>query len=80
MIESKVYKCEICGTVYNEKEKCRQCEAFHARLHGASDPFITNPRYLSMNNSRNPFPDKITVLFDNGRKAQYEYKGEVRTR
>lgn len=31
MIESKVYKCEVCGTTYADKDTCRECEAFHLR-------------------------------------------------
>lgn len=26
MIESKVYRCEVCGTTYAEKAMCRECE------------------------------------------------------
>ncbi len=74
MIESKVYKCEVCGTTYANKEACRECEAFHRRLPAGAEEIITGARYLAKHNANNPFPDRLTVRFIDGHEALYEYR------
>ena len=56
MIESKVYKCEVCGTTYADKDTCRECEAFHLRLPAGAERIITDAKYLAKNNTHNPHP------------------------
>lgn len=47
MIESKVYRCEVCGTTYAEKAMCRECETFHLRLPAGAEHVVTDTKYLA---------------------------------
>ena len=49
MIESKVYRCEVCGTTYAEKAMCRECETFHLRLPAGAEHVVTDTKYLAKN-------------------------------
>ena len=74
MIESKVYKCEVCGTTYADKDTCRECEAFHLRLPAGAERIITDAKYLAKNNTHNPHPQRLMIQFADGHKALYEYR------
>lgn len=80
MIESKVYKCEVCGTIYADKNACKDCESFHLRLPADADQIVAGCQYLAKRNANNPFPHRLTVRFSNGRKAQYEYRCDLGTK
>ena len=47
MIESKVYRCEVCGTTYAEKAMCQECETFHLRLPAGAKQLVTDTKYLA---------------------------------
>ena len=62
-----LYKCEICGTEYNEKAKCLKCEKNHKRKGE-----IVKMRYQSVNFDETGYPDKITVKFEDGVEKIYK--------
>lgn len=37
MIEVTQYKCEICGTIYDNAETCEKCEAYHTDVNKVSE-------------------------------------------
>lgn len=74
MIESKVYKCEVCGTTYADKDMCRECETFHRRLPADVEHVITDTKYLAKNNAHSPYPQLLVIQFAGGYKALYEYR------
>lgn len=74
MIESKVYKCEVCGTTYADKNMCRECETFHLRLPAGAERIVTDTKYLAKNNAHKPYPQRLTIQFADGHKALYEYR------
>lgn len=59
------YKCDTCGTLYADAETCERCERQHVKpveIHGVEHrPMRSVPHY----------PEKITVLFDDGEKRKY---------
>ncbi len=62
MKEVKYYICEICGTEYNEKKKCMDCEKGHIKpvsIYGA--------RYF-----HNGYPVVINVEMSNGEIITYK--------
>lgn len=67
MKEVKYYICEICGTEYNEKEKCMDCEKGHIK-----PVSINGARYLSINNNHNGYPVAINVEMSNGEIITYK--------
>lgn len=66
MIESKVYKCEVCGTTYADKDTCRECEAFHLRLPAGAERIITDAKYLAKNNTHNLHPQTESSIAEDG--------------
>lgn len=66
MKEIKLYRCEICGTQYNEKRKAQECEKSHL-------PYVTT--YESRYKANNEYPETITVKFSNNQKVIY-YRGK----
>lgn len=72
MQELKIYRCEICGTTYNTKYKCQECERGHRK------PREMKPaKYLPMSQDATGYPIHIDVTMDNGKKVRYERRKEV---
>lgn len=62
MIETKKYKCELCGTEYSSWSKCRTCENIH------SEPIsIKQSIYEPMAK----YPKKIYLKMSNGAECSY---------
>lgn len=78
MIKKEVYQCEVCGTQYRDKDECRKCEEFHARIPASMEQNIFDTRYEPTNQNGSPFPFYLTIAFKDGRKAQYKYNREIR--
>lgn len=67
MKEVKYYICEVCGTEYNDKKKCTDCEKRHKK------PMkIVSARYVSISNNYLGIPSKIEVEMDDGSKFEYK--------
>lgn len=67
MKEVKHYICEICGTEYNDKKKCTDCEKGHKKpvkiLKASYRPISTNALGI---------PDRIEVEMEDGSKFEYK--------
>lgn len=61
------YICEVCGTEYNDKEKCADCESGHHK------PLeISGANWVSMRNNGSGYPTKIHVKMSNGETITYK--------
>lgn len=74
MIETTLYRCENCGTTYINRNECAACENSHVHLSVRNT--VVNAQYLS----KNPFPNRVTLRFDDGRFACYEYMSDTTPR
>lgn len=71
MKKIELYKCEVCGTQYNDKEACKMCEQGHV----TQDRFlhrITKVRYLPITQDNSGLPITITIIGTDG--CHYTYK------
>lgn len=66
MKELKLFVCEICGTQYNEKKKCQECETSHKKPKN-----IVHARYVPYRNNKSGYPNKIEVEFSYGEVLSY---------
>lgn len=69
MKELKQYKCEVCGAVYGDKERCRECEKQHRNpvaFHGI--------QHQPMGVCKN-YPHKLIVRFDDDVTRTYKLIG-----
>lgn len=67
MKEVKQYICEICGTVYAEKESCKACETNHRH------PIrIASAHYLACRNLKSGYPLKLEIGFSDGSTKTYK--------
>lgn len=67
----ELYKCEVCGTQYNDKEACKMCEQGHIgqdRLLGR----IVDIRYLPITQDSSGMPITITFLGSDGKHYRYK--------
>ena len=67
MKEVKHYICEVCGTEYNDKGKCSDCEKGHRK-----PVKILKARYQPITNNTLGIPNVIEIEFDNGSKFEYK--------
>lgn len=61
------YICEICGTEYNEKEKCKLCEYGHHRPKG-----IDGAQWYPIGQDGSGYPARVHILMDNGETITYK--------
>ena len=62
-----LYKCEICGVEYADKDEALKCESFHKK-----PKKVKGLRYNGMNVSQYPYPATIIVEFDDGKQLEYK--------
>lgn len=62
-----LYKCEVCGTTYNDPEKAKQCEKNH-KMEGK----IVDCRWLPISSDRTGYPDRIKIDFGDGKPVLYK--------
>lgn len=68
MKEVKHYICEICGTEYNDKRKCQDCEEGHKK------PMkIVGEKYQPITANHLGIPTRIEVEMEDGRTYIYTY-------
>lgn len=67
MKEVKHYICEICGTEYNDRRKCQECEKTHCKV-----AKIVSARYIRYGDNKKGYPVSITVEMENGEKVEYK--------
>ncbi len=66
------YKCEMCNTEYNDEREAKNCQAFH------QVPVKVEPlQYMGQKCFKRPFPFRVIVTVEDGRKAVYQYTAEV---
>lgn len=63
MKEVKHYVCEVCGTEYNDKQRCQECEKNHKKIKK-----ITFVKYQSISMNEAGYPISITVEMDDGKE------------
>ena len=68
MKEVKHYICEICGTEYNEKKKCENCEKGHNK-----PKKIVKAKYRAISQNALGIPTHIDVEMENGKVYTYKY-------
>ena len=67
MKEIKHFICEVCGTEYNGKKKCADCEKGHHK------PLeISGANWVSMKNNGSGYPTQIHVKMSNGETITYK--------
>ena len=67
MKEVKHYPCDICGTEYNDKEKCKRCEKSHC-----TPKEIVKARYTGFCYNAKGYPVSITVKMEDGKEVIYK--------
>lgn len=63
---STLYTCEFCNTSYKTEKQAVECEKHHRQ-----PTEIKAPKYRSIKNSSDGYPDKIMVVFDDGQEIRY---------
>lgn len=66
MKEVKQYICDICGTQYKDKEKCKDCESMHhqpVKIDGAV--------WVFMKSNGSGYPTKVHIKMSNGETITY---------
>lgn len=66
MKEITKYKCEYCGFVFDEKEKCVKCEMNHELPVG-----ITGFTHCQGQTPHSQYPHQVIVKFQNGASIVY---------
>lgn len=67
MKKLELYQCEVCGARYSDKKACEACEESHVKT-----ARITGARYTpNKAGNSDGLPVKVTVLFENGKCADY---------
>lgn len=61
MKEVMRYQCECCGTAFESKEDCEDCENHHFRVEKVNYEYAAGEA----------FPHSITVKFDGGQIREY---------
>ena len=64
------YVCEMCGTVYADKAKAKECE----KGHRAPDR-IVRLRYVPISGDRTGYPQTLEVLMADGKTVTYKRTG-----
>ncbi len=67
MKEVKHYICEICGTEYNNKDRCVNCEKGHCK-----PVKIKGAKYLSLDRNAKGYPTSIHVEMEDGQVIAYK--------
>lgn len=62
MKESKYYICELCGTKFNDKDKCIKCESSHRKID------TVKPKYY-YGGQRKPV---LFITFEDGKTVEYK--------
>ena len=65
LIDRTVYKCEICGRVYDESDKAFECEKSHAFE-------LPIGKMIDGSNPLGSYPKFITIKFYNGKMFIYK--------
>lgn len=68
MIELTQYKCEVCGTLYNDASVCQKCEASHIPVEQVS-------RYKYYQKGVGPesqYPYEVVVLMTDGQELTFK--------
>lgn len=66
MKELKLYVCEVCGTQYADRANAKVCEKSHK-----VPQRISGCKYLSRKQDQSGYPQKISVIFDDGKSVDY---------
>lgn len=66
MKKIELYACEVCGTQYAERQRCKECEGSHKK------PLeIVGANYLSLGQNGKGYPHKIRVKMSDGQLVEY---------
>lgn len=61
------YICETCGTEYNDKKRCEQCEKGHIKALK-----IKSARYLSVEKNAKGYPLSVNIEMEDGKIVTYK--------
>lgn len=61
------YICEVCGTEYNDMQKCIDCESGHHK-----PVKIIDAKWAPLNNDRSGYPARIYIKMSNGETITYK--------
>ena len=67
MKEQKLYICEFCNTQFKNKQEALNCEKNH---HTPKE--MRQPQYHRTNHSNDGYPDRIEIVFDDGKSLWYK--------
>lgn len=71
MKKIELYKCEICGTQYKDKETCKSCEQSHIEESRLVNR-IVGVRYLPITVDASGMPITITLVGSDGKHYRYK--------
>lgn len=61
------YICEVCGTEYNDKKKCEECETGHVK-----PKRIYSSTFITINRDRSGYPTKVSIEMGDGKIITYK--------
>lgn len=67
MKEQKLYVCEFCNTQYKDKQSALNCEKNHH-----TPKTIRQSQYHAVKCSQDGYPDRIEIVFDDGKALWYK--------
>lgn len=67
MKEQKLYVCEFCNTQFKNKEEALKCESYHS-----TPKKMRFPQYHRALYENDGYPDRIEIVFDNGKTIWYK--------
>jgi hypothetical protein len=61
------YICELCGTEYNDKKKCEECETGHVK-----PTEIDDATWIAIKRDGSGYPTKVHIKMSNGNTITYK--------
>lgn len=70
MIQVITYQCEVCGTLYDDREKCGECEICHVPVINDQPPFYKY--YPKEMGPESKYPYAVIVKMDDGETLTFK--------
>lgn len=62
----ELFVCEICGTQYNDKAKCKECEKAHKY-----PTEVVSCKHLPYTSDRSGYPIRVVLKMNDGKEVEY---------